>query len=181
MMFAKQPSLYGLMAEFERPEDLVAAASRARDAGYRRMDGYTPFPVEGLAAALGFRRTQVPLIALIGGIVGCLGGFFMQYYIAVIDYPLNIGGRPLNSWPSFIVITFEMTVLVAALSAVLGMLALNGLPMPHHPVFNVPRFALASKDRFFLVIEASDPKFDVEDTKRFLKSLQPREVADVEN
>jgi hypothetical protein len=181
MMFAKQPFLYGLMAEFERPEDLVAAASRARDAGYRRMDGYTPFPVEGLAAALGFRRTQVPLIALIGGIVGCLGGFFMQYYIAVIDYPLNIGGRPLNSWPSFIVITFEMTVLAAALSAVLGMLALNGLPMPHHPVFNVPRFALASKDRFFLVIEASDPKFDVEDTRRFLKSLQPREVADVEN
>ncbi|HEV8129882.1 MAG TPA: DUF3341 domain-containing protein [Acidobacteriota bacterium] len=180
-MFAKQPFLYGLMAEFERPEDLVAAASRARDAGYRRMDGYTPFPVEGLAAALGFRRTQVPLIALIGGIVGCLGGFFMQYYIAVIDYPLNIGGRPLNSWPSFIVITFEMTVLAAALSAVLGMLALNGLPMPHHPVFNVPRFALASKDRFFLVIEASDPKFDVEDTRRFLKSLQPREVADVEN
>ena len=177
----KRPSTYGLMAEFEEPERLVAAAHRAREAGYHKMDAYTPFPVEGLAEALGFRHTRVPMIVLIGGIVGCIGGFFMQYYIAVIDYPLNIGGRPLNSWPAFVVVTFEMTVLAAALSAVLGMLALNGLPMPHHPVFNVPRFALASKDRFFLVIESTDPKFDLQGTRDFLKSLGCREVMDVES
>src|SRR3989442_2347111 len=177
----KRPSTYGLMAEFEEPERLVAAAHRAREAGYHKMDAYTPFPVEGLAEALGFRHTRVPMIVLIGGIVGCIGGFFMQYYIAVIDYPLNIGGRPLNSWPAFVVVTFEMTVLAAALSAVLGMLALNGLPMPHHPVFNAPRFALASKDRFFLVIESTDPKFDLQGTRDFLKSLGCREVMDVES
>ncbi len=177
----KRPTTYGLMAEFEDPETLVSAARRAREAGYRKMDAYTPFPVEGLADALGFRHTRVPLIVLIGGIVGCIGGFFMQYYIAVIDYPINIGGRPLNSWPAFVVVTFEMTVLAAALSAVLGMLALNGLPMPHHPVFNVPRFALASKDRFFLVIESTDPRFDLQSTRQFLKSLGPREVTDVES
>lgn len=174
-------SIYGLMAEFDEPRKLIAAARRAREAGYQKMDAYTPFPVEGLAAALGFRHTRVPLLVLIGGIVGCVGGFFMQYYIAVIDYPLNIGGRPLNSWPSFVVVTFEMTVLAAALSAVLGMLALNGLPMPHHPVFNVPRFALASKDRFFLLIESGDPKFDLQRTRDFLKSLGSREVSDVES
>jgi len=176
----KRPALYGLMAEFENPTDILEATRRVGEEGYRKVDAYTPFPVEGLAEALGFHRSRVPLIVLVGGLIGCLGGFLLQYYIAVIDYPISIGGRPLNSWPSFIVITFELTILVAALSAVLGMLALNGLPMPHHPVFNVPRFALASKDRFFLVIEASDPKFNLPETKRFLSSLKAREVSDVE-
>jgi Protein of unknown function (DUF3341) len=176
----KRPSTYGLMAEFNDPDNLLAAARRTREEGYRRMDAYTPFPVEGLSEALGFQRTWVPLLVLIGGIIGCVGGYIMQYYIAVVDYPINVGGRPLHSWPAFIVITFELTVLAAALAAVLGMLALNGLPTPHHPVFNVPRFALASRDRFFLVIEATDPKFHLEDTRRFLKSLGSREVADVE-
>jgi Protein of unknown function (DUF3341) len=176
----KRPPTYGLMAEFNDPNNLVTAARRTREEGYRRMDAYTPFPVEGLAEALGFQRTRVPLLVLIGGIVGCVGGYIMQYYIAVIDYPINVGGRPLHSWPSFIVITFELTVLAAALAAVLGMLALNGLPTPHHPVFNVPRFALASRDRFFLVIEATDPRFHLEGTRHFLKSLGSREITDVE-
>jgi hypothetical protein len=174
------PSLYGLMAEFDKPEALIEASRRAHEQGYRRFDAYTPYPVEGLTEALGFHKTRVSLIVLIGGITGCLTGFFLQYYVAVIDYPLNIAGRPLNSWPSFIPITFEVTVLFAALSAVFGMLALNGLPTPHHPVFNVPRFALASKDRFFLAIEARDPKFDTEATRQFLQSLGAREVSDVE-
>src|SRR5206468_140638 len=133
------------------------------------------FPVEELAAALGFHRSRIPLVVLIGGLVGGVGGYFMQYYSAVIAFPMNIGGRPLHSWPSFIPVTFELTVLVAALAAVLGMLALNGLPMPYHPVFNVPRFELATRDRFFLCIEAIDPKFDREATKQFLRSLHPRE------
>ena len=139
-----QPGLYGLMAEFEAPEALLEAARRAYVTGYRHMDAYSPFPVEGLAAAIGFQRTQLPLVVLLGGIIGGVGGFLLQYYAAVIDYPLNVGGRPLNSWPAFIPVTFELTILMAALFAVLGMLALNGLPMPYHPVFNVPRFALAS-------------------------------------
>jgi hypothetical protein len=176
----QRSSLYGLMAEFDSPTDILAATRRACEEGYQNLDAYTPFPVDGLPEALGFHYTRVPLIVLIGGFIGCIGGFFMQYYIAVIDYPIQIGGRPLNSWPSFVVITFELTILLAALSAVLGMLALNGLPMPHHPVFNVPRFALASKDRFFLVIESIDPKFDLQKTRTFLSSLTAREVTDVE-
>ncbi len=174
------PSLYGLMAEFDNPEDLLAAAHRAWEKGYRRMDAYTPFPIEGLAQAIGFHHTAVPLIVLIGGIIGCVAGFLMQYYISVIDYPLNIGGRPLNSWPAFVPVTFEMTVLVAALSAVVGVLALNGLPRPYHPVFNVPRFRLATRSEFFLCIEATDAKFDREETKRFLETLGPRGVYEVE-
>jgi hypothetical protein len=177
---ARMTGVYGLMAEFETPEDLLAAAERARDAGYQRMDAYTPFPIEGLAEAIGFRRTWLPLIVLIGGIIGCVGGYFLQYWISVIDYPLNVGGRPLHSWPTFVVVTFELTILVAALSAVLGMLALNGLPMPYHPVFNVPRFALATRDRFFLCIEATDPKFDPDETRRFLERSQPRQISEVE-
>ena len=173
-------SMYGLMAEFERPEALVAAARKAREAGYTRMDAYSPYPVEGLADALKFKGTMVPLLVLIGGVIGCIGGFMMQYWISGSYYPINVGGRPLNSWPSFIPITFELTILVAALSAVLGMLALNGLPQPYHPVFNVERFALASRDRFFLAIESGDPKFDVDETRALLKELGAKEISDVD-
>jgi hypothetical protein len=174
------PRLYGLMAEFDNPNLLVAATRRAHVEGYRKMDAYTPFPIEELHEALGVHHTKVPLIVLIGGLVGGTGGYAMQYWISAIAYPLNIGGRPLHSWPSFIPVTFETTVLFAALAAVFGMLAMNGLPMPYHPVFNAPRFAMASRDRFFLCIEARDPKFDLDATRRFLESFDPREVTDVE-
>ena len=174
-----RPPIYGLLAEFDSAQALVTATHQAYATGYRRMDAYTPFPVEGLADALGFRKTRVPLIVLLGGILGGTGGYFMLYYSAVISYPINVGGRPFHSWPAFIPITFELTILGAALFAVLGMLALNGLPMPYHPVFNAPRFALASRDRFFLCIEATDPLFDSERTRGFLIGLQPREVAEV--
>jgi hypothetical protein len=175
----QSPSLYGLMAEFDNPADLLAAARRAREQGYRRLDAYTPFPIEGLAEAIGFHHSRLPLIVLIGGIIGCIGGYLLQYYVSVIGYPLNVGGRPFHSWPSFIPVTFEMTVLVAAVAAVVGMLALNRLPMPYHPVFNVDRFALATRDRFFLCIEAADPRFDPVETRRFLEGLGPRGVYDV--
>jgi hypothetical protein len=169
------------MAEFDNTTAIVAAARRAYAEGYRRLDAYTPFPVDGLDEALNLHRTRVPLIVLLGGLAGCLGGYFLQYWIMAIYWPVNVGGRPLNSWPMFIPVTFELTVLLAALSAVLGMLALNGLPHPYHPVFNVPRFALASQDRFFLCIEASDPRFDRVATRNFLESLAPQEVSDVES
>ena len=169
-------SVYGLMAEFDDPTSLVAATQRAHDAGYRRMDAYSPFPIEELHEALGARHTRLPLLVLLGGLCGCIGGYTLQYWSSVVAYPLNIGGKPLHSWPAFIPVTFETTILVAALTCVLGMLALNGLPQPYHPVFNVPRFALASRNRFFLCIESTDPKFDVEATRRFLETLEPREV-----
>lgn len=172
--------IYGMLAEFNTPDDLVAATRRARAAGYRKMDAYTPFPVEELNEALELGPTWVPAIVLIGGVLGALLGYALQYYVAVIDYPINVGGRPLHSWPAFIPVTFETTVLVAGLSAVLGMLALNGLPMPYHPVFNVARFSLASHDRFFLCIEAGDPKFHVEETRRFIEQLNPQGVYEVE-
>lgn len=174
------PEIYGLLAEFEEPDYLLEAAKRAYENGYRKMDAYTPFPVEGLAEAVGFSKPRLPLLVLIGGIVGAVLGFSMQYYGSVIGYPLNIGGRPLNSWPSFIPITFEVTILIAAFTAVLGMFALNGLPQPYHPVFNVERFALASRDRFYLCIESRDSKFDRAATKKFLESLKPRVVFEVE-
>ena len=181
MTSAKSPDVHGLMAEFEDPTALVAAAHRAHHEGYRRMDAYTPFPIEELHEALGLHHTRLPLIVLIGGIVGCLAGYVLQYWVSALAYPLNVGGRPLHSWPSFLPVTFECTILGAALSTVFGMLALNGLPMPHHPVFNAPRFALASRNRFFLCIEAEDPKFDLDETRRFLESLSPREVSTVAN
>jgi hypothetical protein len=173
---AKSPLVYGLMAEFDDPTALVAAARRAYEDGYRRMDGYSPFPIEELHEALGAHHTRLPLVVLIGGLFGCIGGYALQYWASAIAYPVNVGGRPFHSWPAFIPVTFECTILVAALSAVLGMLALNGLPMPYHAVFNVPRFALASRNRFFLCIEARDRKFDADQTRRFLEALSPREV-----
>ena len=173
--------VYGLMAEFEGPEELLHAAQRAYGEGYRSMDAYSPFPVEGLADAIGFHKTAVPLVVLIGGLIGAFGGFMLQYYVAKIDYPINVGGRPLNSWPAFIPISFELTVLIASLFAFIGMLIMNGLPMPYHPVFNVPAFAAsASNDRFFLCIDAHDPKFDRDATRSFLLQLNPKEVAEVE-
>jgi hypothetical protein len=167
------------MVEFKEPAELVSAAERAHQEGYRRMDGYSPYPVPGLAEALGFRRNRLAFVVLLGGILGGALAFFMQYYAAVIDYPVNVGGRPLNSWPSFIPVTFELTILLAAFAAVLGMLGLNGLPRPHHPVFNVPAFERASRNRFFLCIQSDDPKFHPEHTRRFLASLGPGDVLEV--
>lgn len=177
----RRTPIYGLLAEFDSPTALYEAVQRASAEGYRRMDAYSPFPIEGLAEALGLRSTRLPLVVLIGGILGCVGGYFLQYYSAVISYPINVGGRPLHSWPAFIPVTFELTILGAALFAVLGMLGLNGLPMPYHPVFNVPRFALATRDRFFLCIEAADVKFDRDTTRQFLAGLSAREVTEVEH
>jgi hypothetical protein len=176
---AKRPPIHGLMAEFRDVNALVAAAAAAHQEGYRRMDAYTPFPVEGLAEVLGFRERRVAQVVLVGGIVGGLVGYSLQCWAAAVEYPMNLGGRPFHSWPSFVVPAFETTILFAALAAVLGMLALNGLPMPYHPVFNVPRFAFATRDRFFLCIEATDPRFDRELTRRFLDGLHPREVTEV--
>jgi len=174
------PGMYGLMAEFESAQQLVRAARKAREVGYSKMDAYAPFPVEGLAEALGARRNRLPLLVLIGGILGALTGYGLAYWTSAVDYPINVGGRPLHSWPAFVPVTFETTILFAALTAVFAMLALNGLPLPYHPVFNVPRFARASRDRFFLCIEADDPMFDAEKTKRFLMDLDPEAVAEVE-
>ncbi len=170
---------YGTMAEFGSAQDLVVAARRTHEAGYKKIDAYSPFPVEELADAIGFHKNGVALVTLIGAIIGGLSGYFMQYWVAVIAYPVNVGGRPYHSWPAFIIITFEMTILFGGISAVFGMLALNGLPMPYHPVFNVERFAFASKDRFFLIVFASDPKYDAKDTRAFLESLQPRSISEV--
>ena len=175
----RRPPIYGLLAEFDTPTQLVTAVRKARAEGYRVMDAYSPFPIEELHHALGSKHTRLPLIVLIGGLIGCIGGYALEYWVSVIAYPINIGGKPLHSWPAFIPVTFECTILAAALSCVLGMLALNGLPMPYHPVFSVPRFALASRNRFFLCIESKDPKFDIEETRRFLETLNPREVSTV--
>jgi hypothetical protein len=177
---SKKAPIYGMLAEFETPDELIVAVRRARAAGYRRMDAYTPFPVEHLAEELGFHHTNLPLIVLCAGLFGCAGGFFLQYWMSVWDYPINVGGRPLNSWPAFVPVTFETTILVASLAAVLAMLGLNGLPMPYHPLFNSPRFALATRNRFFLCIEATDPRFESETTAKFLTELKPKGVIAVE-
>jgi hypothetical protein len=171
--------IYGLMAEFSTDRAILSAAKSAYEMGYRRMDAFTPYPVEQLAENLGQKKSRVPFFVLIAGIAGGLGGYFMQWYAMAFDYPLNIGGRPLNSWPAFVPITFELTILSAALVAIIAMFTLNRLPEPYHPVFNVPRFERASTDRFFLCIEARDPKFDRTTTREFLESLKPELIAEV--
>ena len=173
------PTLYGLLAEFRTPEDLRSAAGRTSDEGYVMIEAYSPFPIHGLASAMRYEHRKLPLLVLVGGIIGGLTGFFLQYYASVIDYPLNIAGRPENSWPAFVVVTFEMTILGASLTAVFGMLALNGLPKPYHPVFHVPEFHMASQDRFFLSIQARDPKFDLETARSFLRGLGAVKVTEV--
>lgn len=175
----EEKALYGLMAEFEEHDELLEAAKRAYAAGYREMDAYSPFPVEGLAEALGHEHSIVPLFTLVGGMAGGLGGYFMEWYSMARLYPLNVGGRPHNSWPNFIPVTFELTVLIASLTALVTMLVLNRLPQPHHPVFNVPEFRRASIDRFFLCIETEDPRFEREGTWRFLEGLGPMKVSEV--
>ncbi len=173
------PPTYGLLAEFDNPDRLLDAVAAARQAGYRKMDAYTPFPVHGLEDAMELPRTWVPLIVLLGGIIGLVTGYLLQYWISAIAYPLNIGGRPLVSWPAWVPVMFEMTILVSSLAAVVGMFALNGLPQPYHPVFNVPGFERASRDRFFLCIEATDPRFDRQATRAFLQNQGALEVSDV--
>lgn len=173
-------NIYGLMAEFGSDQEIVGATRSAYEHGFRKMDAFAPFPVEGLAEALGRRnKTAVPAIVLGGGAFGCLSGYFLQWFALDVSYPLNIGGRPLNSWPAFIPITFELTILSAAFAAIIGMLALNNLPLPHHPLFNVPQFDRASSDKFFLCIQADDPKFDLKETRRFLQSLKPELIVEV--
>jgi hypothetical protein len=176
---AKRDPIYGLMAEFDSAQALVDAGRKTREAGYKKIDAYSPFPIEGLAEEIGMHFDEIPLTVLIGGIIGGCTGYLMQYWMSAVDYPLNIGGKPPHSWPAFIVITFEMTILIAGISAVLGMLAFNGLPMPYHPVFNVPRFALASKDRFFLIVFSSDKKYNSLETRSFLETLAPRSISEV--
>jgi hypothetical protein len=175
------PRLYGLLAEYKSPETLVEAAQKTYARGYRRIDAFSPFPVEGLAEAIGFTHNRIPLIVLIGGLLGGSGAFLMMWFSAVINYPINVGGKPLLSWPAFVPITFELTILAAAFAAVFGMLGLNGLPMPHHPLFYVPDFTRASRSRFFLCIQADDPLFNLDDTRAFLASLEPRRIIDVPN
>jgi hypothetical protein len=170
---------YGVMAEFATPEELIAAARKVKQEGFTRVEAYTPYPIEEVSEVLE-HRTRLPLIVLCGGLLGGMGGYLLQYWTQVIEYPMNIGGRPFHSWPAFIVPTFETTILGAALSAVFGMIALNGLPQPYHPVFNVPRFVHASRDRYFLVIESIDPKFDRNGIERLFSDLNPSEVSDVD-
>ncbi len=174
-----RPPIYGLIAEFDTPTEIVVAARRAHEEGYRRMDAYSPFPVEGLAESIGFKRNRVSLVCLVGGLLGLATAYVLQYWISFIAYPVNIGGRPFHSWPSFIIVTFELTILFGGLSAAIGMLVMNGLPLPYHPVFNVPSFSAATRDKFFLCIEAADPRFDRMATYAFLSSLDPNTITEV--
>lgn len=170
---------YGLLAEFGSADQLVAAAARVRSAGYERFDAYAPFAVEGLAEAVGLRRTSVPLFTLIGGILGGGGTYFMLWYSAVIEYPFNSGARPLHSWPAFIPATFELTVLGAALAAFFTFLVASGLPRLHHPIFDAPDFDLASRNRFFLCIQCADARFDATRTRELLQSFEPMRIVSV--
>jgi hypothetical protein len=179
MQHLHRSHIYGVMGEFGDPAELIHAVEKIREAGYRRVNAYSPFPVEGLSEAMGLKHNMVPLICLLGGLTGGIGGFFFQYWVNVIAYPINIGGRPLNSWPAFIPVTFELTILGASLAAVFGMLALNKLPQPHHPVFNVHRFTHASSDRFFVCIEAKDPKFHLEEVARLLQEVHAHHITEV--
>ena len=172
---------YALVAEFDSPEALMAAAERTRDAGYKKIDAYSPFPIHGMGEAIGFGRPILAWVIFAGGIIGMCLGFSLEYWVSVLNMPYNVGGRPLNSWPSFIPITFETTVLVAAITAVFGMLIFNGLPRHFHPIFNHPKFERASQDLFFLSIEAEDDKFDDAETRAFLEGLEPKEVVQVED
>ena len=181
MTHKEEKSAYGLMAEFDDVNSAVAAARKVYAEGYRRINAYSPYPVEELSEAIGFHKNWVPPIVFIGGVTGCLAGFAMIYWMNAIDYPLNVGGRPLVSLPAWIPIMFELTILFAAFSAVIGMILMNGLPRPHHPVFNLPSFARATTDRFFVCIKSDDPRYDHERTKTFLASLGAREVSDVES
>jgi hypothetical protein len=178
---AEGPTLHGVMAMFESGEDAVRAAQSAYAAGFRRMDAYSPHPVDGLAEAIGYPYNWMRMIVLVSGLLGGIGGYGLQYYSAVMNYPINVGGKPFHSLPNFIPITFETTVLAAAIGAVVGMLGLNGLPRPHHPVFNVPEFDRASSSGFFLCILADDPQFDAETTTKFLEGLGPSLVTRVED
>ena len=171
---------YGLMAEFDSPSAVVAAARRTYGAGYRRINAYSPFPIEELSEAIGYHRDYVALCTLICGVIGAVGGFTLQYWTGGIDYPINVGGRPLMSLPAFIPITFECTVLLAAFGAFLGNLIMNRLPQPYHPSFNVPGFARASQDRFFLCVKSDDPMYNKARTRDFLESLGAIEVSNVE-
>ena len=181
MQHEEEATLFGLMAEFETPEDLLAAAKQTFAAGYRKIDAYSPMAIHGLGDAIGFPRTKLPWLVFAFGILGGISGYALCYWVSVIDYPLNIAGKPLHSGPMFIPVTFELTILFAALSSAFGMFIANGLPQPYHPVFNVPNFARASQDRFFLSIETDDPQFDLDKTRNFLNGLNPHEVAEVEN
>jgi len=176
-----EAGLYGLLAEYDTVPGLVSAAERAREHGYRRMDTYSPFPIEPAAEAIGFHKNRVALVVLMGGLLGGLGGYSLEYWVSVLAYPINVGGKPWHSWPAFIPVTFECTVLGAAISAFIGMLVMNGLPMPYHPIFNAPNFAAASKDKLFLCIEAADPQFDLARTRQFLEQTNPRVVTEVPN
>src|SRR6185312_6884681 len=173
--------LWGLLAEFDTPAELLRAARAAYREGYRKMDAYSPFPIPDLAETIGLRRDSVPLLTLIGGLIGGCGAYILQYWINVIAFPLNVGGRPLHSWPSFIPVTFEMTVLFASFGAFFGMWALNRLPAVYHPLFNSEKFAGASRDRFFLCIETRDPLFELDGTRDFLLNLKAKLVEEVPN
>ena len=176
---ARITGIYGLMAEFDNPTDVVRAAQSVYDEGYRKLDAYSPYPIEELSEAIGFHKNRVPLVVLIGGLLGASGGAALCYWVSAIAYAENVGGRPLNSWPAFIPVAYECTILLAAIFAVLGMIVMNGLPQPYHPVFNAPRFELASRDHFFLCVEAVDPKFDLDQTRAFLSTLGARDVVEV--